>query len=267
MSAAARQMNGLSLHFYTLPTGSWSRKGSATEFGEDLWHSTFAETLRMEELIARHVAIMDAHDPEKRVGLVVDEWGTWYEVEPGQNPGFLYQQNTLRDALVAAINLDIFNRHADRVTMANIAQTVNVLQAMILTDRDKVVLTPSYHVFEMYKVHQGATLVPVELATPSYQLGAKSIPMLHASASRDGAGRLHLSIVNLDPAREATVRIAQGFASVTGRVLTAERMNEHNTFERGDALRPAPLTGIATGASSVTLTIPSKSVVVLELRG
>jgi len=267
MSAAARQMNGLSLHFYTLPTGGWSRKGSATQFGEDLWHSTFAQTLRMEELIARHGAIMDAHDPEKRIGLFVDEWGTWYEVEPGHNPGFLYQQNTLRDALVAGINLNIFNRHADRVTMANIAQTVNVLQAMILTEREKMLLTPSYHVFEMYKVHQGATLVPLELTSPSYELGAKSIPSLHASASRDGAGRLHLSIVNLEPDREATVRITPGFATVTGRVLTAERMNAHNTFEQIDAVRPASLPGIAHDPASVSLVVPSISVVVLEMTG
>ena len=148
-----QQMNGLSLHYYTLPTGNWSKKGSATEFAEDEWFSTLKSTLRMEELIRDHGALMDEKDPEKKVGMVVDEWGTWYDVEPGTNPGFLYQQNTLRDAIVAGLNFHIFQEHADRVSMANIAQTVNVLQAMILTDGGRMVLTPTYHVFEMYKVH------------------------------------------------------------------------------------------------------------------
>ena len=189
MSIAGTKMNGLSLHWYTLPTNNWAKKGSATEFEEDQWHSAMVQTLRMEELVTKHSAIMDKHDPEKKVGMIVDEWGTWYDPTPGSPPGFLEQQNTLRDAIVAGINLNIFNQHCDRVTMSNIAQMVNVLQAVILTNGEKMVVTPTYHVFEMYKVHQGATLIPIDLKSPEYQFGEKSVPAVSASASRDSAGR------------------------------------------------------------------------------
>ena len=155
--------------------------------------------LRMEQLVSRHSQIMDAADPQKRVALVVDEWGAWHQVEPGTNPGFLYQQNTLRDALVAGVTLNIFNRHCDRVRMANIAQTVNVLQAMILTDKEKMLLTPTYHVFEMYSVHHDATLLPSDLTCEDYQLGEQTIPALNVSASRDKAGKIHVTLCNLDP--------------------------------------------------------------------
>src|SRR6185295_4223447 len=210
MSQAAKQMDGLSLHYYTLPTGDWEKKGSATQFSEKEWHATLVRTLRMDEFIQKHSAIMDKYDPQKRVGLMVDEWGTWYDAEPGTNQGALFQQNSLRDAIVAGINLNIFHQHSDRVQMANIAQLINVLQAMILTEKDKMVLTPTYHVFEMYKVHQGATLIPVELNAPPYKLGQTSVPSLQASASRDAAGRLHLSIVNLDPNRAGAVTMKIG---------------------------------------------------------
>jgi alpha-N-arabinofuranosidase len=277
MSQAAKQMEGLSLHYYTLPTGDWNKKGSATRFGEDEWHATLLRTLRMDEFIQKHSAIMDKHDPQKKVGLMVDEWGTWYDGEPGTNPGILYQQNGIRDALVAGINLNIFNQHSDRVQMANIAQMVNVLQSMILTNKEKMIVTPTYHVFEMYKVHQGATLIPVEITAPDYTFSGKSsgtssgqsVPSLHASASRDQTGKLHVSIVNLDPSRSARVsmRIAGAApANITGRVLTAPAMNTVNTFDNPDAVSPAPFQGVKVQGNQVTLTLPSKSVVVLELR-
>jgi alpha-N-arabinofuranosidase len=269
MSQAARQMQGLSLHYYTLPTGNWRTKGSATVFGEPEWHATLLRTLRMDEFLGKHAAIMDKYDPQKRVGLIVDEWGTWYDPEPGANAGILYQQNSLRDALVAGINLNIFNRHCDRVAMANIAQTINVLQAVILTDKEKMLLTPTYHVFEMYKVHQGATLIPVEVVAPEYRLGDAAIPALHASASRDSAGKLHLSLVNLDPNRgaEVTAKVAgAAVKSVSGRVLTAAAMNSINTFEKPDAVRPAPFAGATVKGDQISVSLPSKSVVVLDLQ-
>jgi alpha-N-arabinofuranosidase len=223
----------------------------------------------MEEFIEKHSAIMDKYDPQKRVGLMVDEWGTWYDREPGPDLGALYQQNTLRDAVVAGINLNIFNRHADRVQMANIAQMVNVLQAMILTDKEKMVLTPTYYVFEMYKVHQGATLIPVDLTAPEYKLDQASVPALSASASRDKEGRLHLSLVNLDPNRSAEIATTISgltIKSVTGDVLTASRMNAMNTFENPNAIKPTSFNGFKLQGSQLTLSIPAKSVVVLELR-
>jgi alpha-N-arabinofuranosidase len=229
-SKAGPQLQGFSLHYYTRHR-NWQRKGSATLFGEDEWNSTLVRTLRMEELIQKHSAIMNKYDPQKRVGLIVDEWGTWYDSEPGKGLGMLFQQNGIRDAVVAGINLNIFNQQCDRVQMANIAQTVNVLQAMILTEKEKMILTPTYHVFEMYQVHQNGTLLPVEVTAPEYRLGQASIPSLHASASRDKAGRLHVSIVNLDPNRSAEVsmRISGATAgNVTGRVLTAPAMNSTN---------------------------------------
>jgi alpha-N-arabinofuranosidase len=186
---------------------------------------------------------MDKYDPQKRVGLMVDEWGTWYDREPGKDMGALYQQNTLRDAVVAAVNLNIFNKHSDRVQMANIAQMVNVLQAMVLTDKEKMVLTPTYYVFKMYKIHQGATLIPIDLSAPEYKMNQASVPSVSASASRDKDGKLHLSIVNLDPNRSAemTTKVAGSTVrSITGEVLTASTMNAMNTFENPNGVKPTP---------------------------
>jgi alpha-N-arabinofuranosidase len=268
MGQAARYMQGLSLHYYTLPTGNWGRKGSATVFGEKEWHSTLVRTLRIEEFIRKHGAIMDKYDPQKRVGLMVDEWGTWYDPEPGNDKGGLYQQNTLRDAVVAGVNLNIFNNHSDRVKMANIAQMVNVLQAMVLTDKEKMVLTPTYYVFKMYRPHQGATLIPSEITAPEYTLDGASVPSLSASASRDKDGKLHLSIVNLDPNRAAEITmkiIGSAAGKITGEVLTASTMNAMNTFDNPAAMKPAPFTAFRIQGAQADLRIPPKSVVMLEL--
>ena len=268
MKKAAPLMHGLSLHYYTLPNDSWQNKGSATEFGEDLWITTLRKTLFMEELITKHGAIMDQHDPAKRVGMIIDEWGTWYNVEPGTNPGFLYQQSTLRDAIVAGLNFHIFHAHADRVTMTNIAQTINVLQAMVLTDGPRMLLTPTYHVFEMFKVHQGATVIPVTLTTPDYAFGQEKIPAVSASASRNAAGRVHLSLVNTNPHHAITVQCAlTGISAdkVSGRVLTAPAMNTHNTFDHPEAIKPADFTGAKLDGGQLTVELPAKSVVILKL--
>ena len=269
MAMAAKQMDGLSLHYYTVPSGDWKKKGSAIEFDEAAWFATLHSTLRMEELVTKHSAIMDKYDPAKRVGLVIDEWGTWYDVEPGTNPGFLYQQNTLRDAIVAGLNFNIFHRHADRVFGTNIAQMVNVLQAMILTDGPRMVRTPTYWVFEMFKVHQGATSLPVDLQAPDYQSGTEAIPAVSASASRDAAGVVHLSLANANPNQPVTVTgTLSGLAakSVSGQVLTAAAMNAHNTFDAPDAVRPQAFDGAVLAGGALTVTLPAKSVVVLELR-
>jgi alpha-N-arabinofuranosidase len=270
MNQARRQMNGLSLHYYTLPTGNWGKKGSATVFGEDQWFSTLKRTLQMDEYITKHAAIMDKSDADRRVGLVVDEWGTWYDVEPGTEPGFLYQQNTLRDALAAALNFHIFHRHADRVVMANIAQTVNVLQAMILTDKEKMLRTPTYWVFEMFKVHQGGTSLPVELTSPDYAFGGQAIPAVSASATRTTDGKtVHLSLVNVNPHQPVTLAVTLtggSFTAVSGRVLSGAAMQAHNTFAAPDTVKPTPFTGVTLAGGTLSVSLPARSVVVVELR-
>jgi alpha-N-arabinofuranosidase len=268
MREAGKYMDGLSLHYYTVPSGNWKAKGSATQFGEAEWHATLLRTLRMGTFLDKHSAIMDKYDPEKRVSLVVDEWGTWYDPEPGTKPSPLYQQNTLRDALVAALNFNLFNQHAERVKMAALAQAINVLQSLILTDQAKLVLTPTYHVFEMYGVHQGATQVPVDLTAPRYALGSASVPSLHASASRDEHGVLHVSIVNLQPRRSAQVTLqvaGQAPRRVSGRTLTAANISAHNDFEHPSVVQPAPLNATRVEGDTVTLSLPSKSVTVISI--
>jgi alpha-N-arabinofuranosidase len=266
MRQAGRQMDALSIHYYTFP-GNWDNKGPATGFAEDKWASTLENALRMEELVTRHKAVMDKYDPEKRVGLFVDEWGTWYDQEPGSTPGFLYQQNTLRDAEVAALTLNIFHRHTDRVRMANIAQMVNVLQALILTDKEKMVLTPTYHVFDMYVPFQGATPLAATVSGPEYRHGETFLPSVDVSAARDAAGKLHLSLVNLDPNRPARVETSiTGVAAqgASGRVLTGPALDTHNSFDRPNAIEPAPFSGRVEGGKLV-FDLPAKSVAVVAV--
>jgi alpha-N-arabinofuranosidase len=268
MRDAGRHFDGLSLHYYTVP-GTWAEKGSATQFDEADWFVTLKKALFMDELIGRHAEIMDRYDSEKRVGLIVDEWGAWYDVEPGTPPGFLYQQNSLRDALVAGVTLNIFNRHAGRVAMANIAQTVNVLQAPILTDGASLILTPTYHVFEMYRVHQGAAVLLAELETEAYEQGGDTIPALNLSASRDAQGRIHLTICNLEP--ERTLRLTcelngANVSNVKGRILTAPRINDHNTAEEPAVVKPVAFDGAELTGNSLRLELPPKSVTAIELQ-
>lgn len=265
MQKAGGQMGGLALHYYC---GTGRKSRSATQYAEEDWFHLLRSALRMEELVTKHSAIMDRYDPEKRVALIVDEWGSWHEVEPGTNPGFLYQQNTLRDALVASVSLDVFNRHADRVRMANIAQIINVLQAMILTAGEKIILTPTYHVFEMYTVHHEATLLPVTLRSQNYQFGNEKIPALSASASKDREGRVHVTLSNLDANRELAVAcdlLGAKCEKVSGRVLTAPAITAHNTFEQPETVKPVPFTAFDRTDRGLLVKLPAKSVVVLEI--
>ena len=258
MSSAGKYMDMLSLHYYTIPTGDFSAKGLALDFDEQEWHDTLAQTRRMEELISRHSAIMDIHDPRKRVGLAVDEWGTWYDVEPGTNPGFLFQQNTIRDALVAAINLNIFHRHADRVRMANIAQMVNVLQAMLLTDGPALIKTPTYHVFDLYSDHQDADYVPTvgDLGeqgdcTVSHKDDAYTISLVNAGLDHEIGAAVQL------PGQISEVLRAQG---ITGATHTS-----HNTFDAPDAVSPADLDGLRVDGRHLRVTLPPRSVATVRV--
>ena len=266
MREAGRRMDGLALHYYC---GSGRASRSATQFDESDWFGQLKNALCMDELIARHSAIMDQYDPHKQVALLVDEWGAWHQVEPGTNPRFLYQQNSLRDALVAGATLNIFNDHCDRLRMANIAQTVNVLQAMVLTEGHRMILTPTYHVFEMYQVHQDATLLPLDLECGAYEFEGEQIPSLSASASRSQDGTVHVSLCNLDPSRPIDVSCeVRGVdaAHVVGRVLTAKQMTAHNTFDEPETVRPAQFDGVEFEGGRAFVRMPSKSVVVLALR-
>lgn len=272
MRRAARYMNGLSLHYYTVP-GTWENKGSATDFTEDEWFVTMKKALVMEELVTKHSVIMDLYDPEKRIGMIVDEWGTWYDVESGTNPHFLHQQNTLRDALVAGVTLNIFNNHCDRVYMANLAQTVNVLQALVLTAEERIVLTPTYHVFGMYQVHQGATLLHTDITSGAeYVIAGDALPQISASASQDSEGRINVTLCNIDSRNTADIAIALhgvGNASqVSSSVLTATYMTAHNTFNEPDAVKPVPLPGIsaANGQLSLRLAPMSVALVVVQVQ-
>jgi len=262
-------VQGISMHYYTLGN-TWQDKLPATGFPESGWYAVLRDALKIDQLLTDAEKIMDTHDPKGRVGLYVDEWGTWYTAEPGTNPAFLYQQNTMRDAVVAAATFHILHRHAQRVKMANIAQLVNVLQALILTEGDNMLLTPTYHVFDMYQVHHDGKFLPVDVQTDDSTLGSESLPAVSASASRDDQGRVHLSLVNLDPRAAATVdaRIViegQKFTSVSGRVLTAPAMDTHNTFDAPNRVQPAAFTGATLQDSSLKARLPPRSVVVLTL--
>lgn len=263
------QMWGLSLHHYTIPTGNWSKKGSATKFDEKEYFQAMKNCLFMDELVTKHAAIMDKYDSAKRVALVVDEWGIWTDVEPGTNPGFLYQQNSLRDALIAGTTLNIFNNHSDRVRMANLAQTVNVLQAIILTEGRKMLLTPTYHIFDLYKVHQDAKYLPLKINAPDYTLENGKLPAVNVSASQDSTGAIHISLVNIDPSKNIPVTISMddvNWKTVTGQILTSAKLTDINSFDKMNAVQIAKFNAAKKQGNKLVVALPSKSVVVLELR-
>lgn len=263
-----RMMWGLTLHYYTVPK-DWSNKGSATNFDESEYFTTMKKTLFMDELVRKHSNIMDQYDPQKKVALVVDEWGIWTNVEPGTNPGFLFQQNSLRDAILAATNLNIFNNHADRVRMANLAQAVNVLQSIILTKGNQMVLTPTYHVFDMYKVHQEAKLLPVQFISPDYINGKDKIPALNISASQDSMGVVHITLVNLDPNHAINLRTnlqTIKWSKVDGEVLTSAKVTDINTFENPDLIKPKLFNGAKKQGEELIVNIPGQSIVLLTIK-
>jgi alpha-L-arabinofuranosidase len=261
-------MNAMGLHYYTV-AHDWSKKRSATEFDENDWFLTISKTLKMNELINKHTTIMDKYDPDKNIDLLVDEWGNWHDVEPGTNPGFLYQQNTLRDALVAAINLNIFNNHCDRVKMANIAQTINVLQAMILTKEEEMVLTPSYYVYKMFRVHQDAEMLPINLMCADYKFGDKSIPAVNASASKDKNGIIHISLTNSDPHNsvdlECELRGLEDISSAKGEIITSSTMNAFNDFGKQEEVASEKFDDIKVKNRVLKIKLPAKSVAMIKL--
>ncbi|MDV6331253.1 alpha-N-arabinofuranosidase [Asticcacaulis sp. 201] len=268
MKNIGNRMDAISLHYYTLPTGNWDKKGAATGFSQQDWANTFDQTLRMEDLLQKHIAVMDAADPQKKIGLYVDEWGTWYDVEAGTNPGHLYQLNTLRDGVLAAANFNIFHHHADRVRLTAIAQTINVLQAMILTQGDKIALTPTYYAYKMYVPFQDATALPFDVTAPTYTIGDKTLPAFNASAAKGKDGKTYIGISNMDPNDSLVLTVDIGglkVKNVTGQVLTAEKMDAANPIGGKAVVAPVAYTGGKIKGNQLTLDIPAKSVVVVSL--
>lgn len=260
-------LDAVGVHHYSVI--NWNKKGPSTTFNEEEYYTTMQRALQMEELVTKHSAIMDKYDPGKRVAMVVDEWGGWYDVEPGTNGAFLFQQNTMRDAMIAGTTLNIFNNHADRVKMANLAQIINVLQAVILTNEEKMLLTPTYHVMEMYNVHQDATLLPITLKSNEYKMGKESLKAVSASASKDKNGLTHVSLVNIDPnkAQEVTINISgANYTGVTGRILTSDKLQNYNSFESPEKIKPLSFNGANLSGSSLKVKLPPFSVVVLKMK-
>jgi len=260
-------LEGVALHHYSFV--KWSEKGSATDYSEEQYFATMKTALRMEELVTKHSAIMDKYDPKKKIALVVDEWGGWYDVEPGTNPGFLYQQNTMRDAMIAGVTLNIFHNHCERVRMANLAQAVNVLQSVILTNKEKMILTPTYHVLEMYNVHQDATMLPVKIISNDYTFGTEKIPAVSVSASKDKNGVTHISLVNIDAAKsqDITVNInGAKYTAVSGRVITSKKLQDYNSFDEPNKIQPAEFSGAKLAGNNLQVKLPPFSVVVLTLK-
>ena len=265
MKSIGRRMDGIAMHYYTVR--SWNHKGSATDFTDKEYALTLAKAVDIETAIKGHIKTMNRYDPEGKIDLLVDEWGTWFDVEPGTNPGHLFQQNTMRDAMVAALSLDIFHRYCGRIKMANIAQMVNVLQAMILTDREgHMVLTPTYHVFEMYKLFQDAECLPVENDSPLKVVSGETYPGLDVTAARkDGTVRIALTNTDLKEDCKLSIALDSEAKSLTARILKSADIRSHNTFEAPHAVEPTGFYSYKIKNGRIELTLPAGSILVMEV--
>jgi len=268
MESAAEHMEAISIHYYTIPTGDWGDKSPATGFCDSLYFGALRNALLMDTHITRHIEIMDKHDPDGRIGLHIAEWGIWTDPEPGSTPGFLFQQNTMRDALIASLHFDIFHNHADRVRMANIAQMVNVLHAMILTDGPRMLLTPTYHVFNMYKVHQNATHIPATIQSELFSFRDESFPAITGTASvKDGKVNIGVSNLHATQTIELDVDVSGGNLSkiLNATILTAPAFNSYNTWDNPNVVSPQPFTAYTLADGKITLTMPPFSIVSFQM--
>ena len=269
MERAGQAVDAVSLHYYTVPHEDWQHKGSATDFTDEEYYTTLHKTLQMEELVENHTRIIKQYQGDRKVGLAVDEWGTWYDVEPDTNPGFLYQQNTMRDAMVAALSLNVFQRHTERVKMANIAQVANVLQSMVLTKGDQMVKTPTYYVFKMYIPHQDATPIPLDVTTDKVRCGDKwDVDRLQATASKKD-GKVTVSLTNIDLENPQEVEINTGLAkikSINGEILTCKSINDYNDFGQPEKVTLKPFKDAKAGKNGVVkVKLPAKSIVTITM--
>jgi alpha-L-arabinofuranosidase len=260
-------MQAFSVHYYTV-WPNWNNKGSSIDFNESSWYPILKNALKMEEIVTRQSTLLDKYNPEKSIGLFVDEWGTWYEVEPGTNPGFLYQQNSLRDAIVAASTLNIFNNHCERVKMANIAQTVNVLQAMVLTKGEQIVKTPTYYVFKMFAIHQDAIMVPISLESSRSSSSESDLQLINASVSLGKDGELNITTCNLDAKKEQNLTIeikGDNYTKILAEIITGSKINSYNDFGKPEEVQINSFDGVKLRNSSIELTLPAHSVVLIKL--
>ncbi len=258
-------IEAIAVHHYSVI--EWSKKGSATDFTEEMYFTTMSRALEMEEIIQKHTAIMDKYDPEKKVDLYVDEWGAWYDVEPGTNGAFLFQQNTMRDAVLAATTFNIFNNHADRVKMANIAQAVNVLQAVILTDEEKIIRTPTFHTMRMYSAHHDAQLISLKFESPTYTFGQEELPAISASASVNEAGETQISLVNIHASKAFELELdleSLGIKNMSAEILTSAKLQDHNTFNEPDKVAPKAFKDFSFKKGQLSLQLPPYSVLLLK---
>lgn len=261
MQRIGTMMDGISVHYYTVPE-DWTHHGSATEFSSKDYYTTLSKALAIDPMLKRHIEIMNRYDPENKVDLLVDEWGTWYDVEPGTNPGHLYQQNTMRDAMVAALSLNVFHKYSYRIKMANIAQVVNVLQSMILTRGNQMVLTPTYHVFRLYNVHQDAEYLPLQFSSPI----TEGVPTVDATASRkEGKTHITLCCTSLSESQTVTLEGVSG-KLLSAEILTAKDVRTANTFEAPASVAPQPFRGVKMSKKNLTITLPACSIVAIELQ-
>jgi alpha-L-arabinofuranosidase len=262
-------IQGYSFHYYTFCHG-WNDKSAATQFNENDWFYTMKNTMIMEGRLEKHIALMDEYDPQNKIGIMVDEWGNWFTVESGTNPGFLFQQNTLRDAVTASVYLNIFNNHARRVKMANIAQLINVLQSMILTKDDQLVKTPTFYVFKMYKVHQDATLLPINVTCDNYTYDGMTLPSVSASASKNKEGIIHISLCNIDPHNnrniEVDLRGSDNLSKTEGEIIIAPHENDYNDFGQPEKVNIQNFSSFSLQNNILKVNLPAKSVVTIELK-
>ena len=268
MNRAAYNMDGLSLHYYTV-TGWTGSKGSAINFDNEEHYWTMGKCLEVEDVLQKHIAIMNKYDKDKRIGLLLDEWGTWWDEEPGTVSGHLFQQNSMRDAFVASLSLDVFHKYTDRLKMANIAQVANVLQSMILTQEDKLVLTPTYHVFKMYNVHQNAKHLPLHLTCDTISVGDnRKVPLVSATASIDASGKVHISLSNVDLQNTQKVSINLANLKVknaTGEILTTNNICNYNSFEEPNKVVPTQFKNMKLNKNILIVEMPAKSIIGIKL--
>lgn len=272
MENVGNRMDGLSLHYYTV--WNWDDKGAATDFSPELYYYTLGKALEVDSVINKHYQIMDKYDPDKKIDMILDEWGTWWNVEPGTNPGHLYQQNTMRDAMVAAVSLNTFHKYADRLKMSNIAQIANVLQSMVLTEGDKMILTPTYHVFKMYVPHQGGNFIPLDYSSPMKEVESERdefkrfVPMVSATATeKDGVVTLSLANTSLED--KAKISIPLSSLNVNkikdGSILKSDKISDYNTFENPENVKPVKFEGAKIKKDTLEIDLPSASIVTLSL--